>query len=205
MNEASREWFDKVYDYCEDSIPFGLAITSNSDDISFFLEQAGLEKELFDVLKYNAQKLQSTLPSEVDFAEEKERIFKILVPELQKLFPFAHSAITFWSVQWDIDICLLTDQSVSEDDMVAIINASKITKKYPLLDTSSLVFFLSKNLDEFAEKILRSRMLATWDEELSEDEAIYSIKTLLTSTSLWWTPSLDELHRWIDKTFFSDT
>jgi hypothetical protein len=128
-----------------------------------------------------------------------------LVPELQKFFPFAHSAITFWSVQWDIDICLLTDQSISEDAMVEIINTSKITGKYPLLDTSSLVFFLSKNLDEFAEKIITSRMLATWDEQLSQEEAIYSIKTLLSSKSLWWTQSLEEIHHWIDKTFFSDT
>jgi hypothetical protein len=185
VKDSSRKWFDEVYKIIrENYLPFCVFNESLTEqDAKFILKNNNPNqiKNLCDL----SYRFSTKLPCSDDFYEEKQRVFKELIPELQKRINHNHSAIVFGRTNGDIDIGLISSGLSDKELFDCLQPGSKMLEKYPLVDWDSLFFFKVDSGYNLGLRIIESRLIGNRYEKFDEFEKNYFKKTLDSAEVLY--------------------
>lgn len=154
MQKKHRRWFDDAYEISNGFLPFAYFVhQAPQDAIRFFLgrEDARFERFIAKVSRHFSRRR----PPAEAFAEEKSRVLRLLVPELEKLFGYSDAGIEFGSVVGDIDIAVVDIGEVSNATYKKQLRS--LAKKYPIVDWPGMLYFRSRSGEQVFQKILQSR------------------------------------------------
>ena len=188
MNSKSREWFDLAYSFVQGTLPFGFLTgpVDSSGILRILPSASSLEA------KEMAQKCSAfyaLLPSEEDFQEEKARIRKEIAQDLRELFPRAPTALEWGRLRGDLDVGLISDYYDSEEICGILRSNREFRRRYPLLDSDSLVYFVSSTGKEIACKLRESRFESEETLCLNDLQIRYLSDTIQGARLLWGNPN----------------
>jgi len=202
MNQESREWFDKAYEFTGGMFPFGI-LTGYVDvkDMRRICQKFTMTEEEFNKIRYIANQFYKKIPSKEDFNEEKKNILKTFIPEIREKLNFVESAIHFGRIQGDIDIGLISSYGISDDQIFCTIQPGcEFVKKYPIVDWDSLVYFKSRNGNELASRINNSRLISENTKKMNRKQFEYIENTIYNARLLWGDiKELDEMKKHLKK------
>ena len=188
MNIRDRQWFDKAYEFTSGLFPFGL-VTGEPDraEIDFLTRYQASASQLAGVEEI-ARRFYETLPPITAFDEEKQRLLPLIIPEIRKTIPSAHTGIVFGAIRGDIDIGLIGPRRVNLEIKQYLTRDRTLIEKFPIVDWDGLNFFTSPEGYQLAEKIAKSRMLLKKTKVLGSDERYYVNQTIERASLLWGNP-----------------
>ncbi len=187
MSPEARRWFDSVYDGIRGTgfvHPFGNFTNEVTDEeirMQYGISGVTLPGKRLEYLRDVFRRFRESRPSPEEFAEEKEEILRRAAPEMQRIFCFADSAVSFGRLVGDIDIGLLSSHGISDDEIIYSIRQGagrRLIEKYPIIDEATLYTFRSKNGEELASKIRNTRHIMSGFRELSLPHYSYICETI---------------------------
>ncbi len=188
MDIQDRKWFDQAYEFTSGLFPFGL-VTGEPDraEIDFLTRYQASADQLAGVEEI-ARRFYETLPPATAFDEEKQRLLPLIIPEIRKTIPSAHTGIIFGATRGDIDIGLIGPKRIHLEIEHYIERDKTLIEKFPIVDWDGLNFFTSTDGYKLAEKIAKSRMLLKRTKVLGNDEIHYVNETIERTRLLWGNP-----------------
>ena len=186
MDNWSRKWFDEAYECSKNfSIPFCVftqEIDYKEAEILLKACKKDISAKMLYTISYGFSK---QVPSPDDFDEEKKRILGSFIPELRRLVPEVGSAIIFGRSVGDIDIGLISPKLTGKGLLDALCPEIEICRGYPLVDWSSLFYFISNSGFDLGTKIVQNRLEINKYQPFSNLERMYFQATLDSAKLLW--------------------
>ncbi|MEI6732187.1 MAG: hypothetical protein WCK90_05940 [archaeon] len=200
MRSESRKWFDCAYEQTHGWLPFGI-FTGKVDRRDLEMIDGGvMSTSQLDELEKIIAVYHSKMPPVEDFREEKERIYPMFTEDLKRVLPFVETAVSFGSVQGDIDLGLICSEELSDGSLREAIVQSDMPSKYRIVDWDTTVYFKSYDGGELVRKIAQSRRDARGSEVLPDYERLYIDSTVNRSRILYGCESrLEEMKKELEK------
>lgn len=181
MKKESRKWFKLAYRLTSGVLPFSILTSKDLTKEHLKKIVPFADEDFLTAIVERVPVFYEKLPSSQDFIEEKNRIFRKLIPELKQKLSFVETAVLFGSLRNDIDIGLISEKEIPDE---IISRDDRIITKYPIVDWNALSYFVSKNGYELAERIAGTRLILK-ENTLDKNEIAYIKGTIYNSKVLW--------------------